>query len=169
MERDDQALLWRYDNDLEVAMLWGEPAPISKAALEARFEKEIAQTNPSFWFVIEADGKAIGVCDLMDFDHTAGTCTIGIAIGDRDYWGKRYGRDAVSALLDYCFRHLNMHRVWLGVLASNERAIRSYRACGFHEEVRRRRHIWIDGELRDEIMMGVLRSEWEGWQQPRLH
>ena len=72
----------------------------------------------------------------------------------------------MSALLDYCFRHLNMHRVWLGVLATNERAIRSYRACGFQEEVRRRRHIWIDGELRDEIMMGVLRAEWTGWQQP---
>ena len=87
MEREDQALLWGYDNDLEVAMLWGEPAPISKAALEARFDKTIAETEPSFWFVIETDAKAIGVCNLMDFDHTAGTCTIGIAIGDRAFWG----------------------------------------------------------------------------------
>jgi RimJ/RimL family protein N-acetyltransferase len=162
MERADQILLWSYDNDLELAMLWGEPAPISKAALEARFDATIAETEPSFWFVIQADDRSIGVCDLMDLDHTAGTCTIGIAIGDRAYWGKGHGRDAVAALLDYCFRHLNMHRVWLSVLATNERAIRSYKACGFQEEVRRRQHVWIDGELRDEIMMGVLRAEWSG-------
>jgi RimJ/RimL family protein N-acetyltransferase len=68
MERDDQAIFWAYDNDLELAILWSDnPTPVSMAATEARFEKAIAETEPSYWFVIEADGKMIGVCDLMDF------------------------------------------------------------------------------------------------------
>ena len=72
----------------------------------------------------------------------------------------------MSTLVDYGFRHLNMHRIWLGVLASNKRAIRSYTACGFREEVHRRRHIWVDGVLQDEVMMGLLRAEWRGRTQP---
>jgi RimJ/RimL family protein N-acetyltransferase len=163
MEREDQAIFWAYDNDLELAVLWSDnPTPVSMAATEARFEKAIAETEPSYWFVIEADGKMIGVCDLMDFDQVARTCTLGIAIGERDYWGRGYGRDAVSTLVDYGFRHLNMHRIWLGVLAKNERAIRSYKACGFREEVLRRRHVWVDGGWGDEVMMGLLRDEWPG-------
>ncbi len=162
IEREDQAIFWAYDNDLELALLWGEPVPISMAATEARFDEGISETEPAYWFAIEADDKVIGVCALMEFDQTARTCTLGIAIGERAYWGEGYGRDAVSTLVDYGFRHLNMHRIWLGVLASNKRAIRSYKSCGFREEVRRRRHIWVDGELRDEVMMGLLRAEWPG-------
>jgi RimJ/RimL family protein N-acetyltransferase len=162
MEGEDQAILWTYDNDLGIALLWGQPAPISMAATKARFDKSLEETEPHYWFAIETDSKVIGVCDLMDFDQTARTCTLGIAIGERAFWGRGYGRDAVSTLVDYGFRHLNLHRIWLGVLASNERAIRSYRACGFREEVRRRRHIWVDGDLQDEVMMGLLRVEWPG-------
>jgi RimJ/RimL family protein N-acetyltransferase len=64
--------------------------------------------------------------------------------------------------LDLWLNDLNMHRIWLGVLGSNERPIRSYRACGFREEVRRCRHVWVDGNLQDEVMMGLLRAEWPG-------
>jgi RimJ/RimL family protein N-acetyltransferase len=163
MEREDQAVLWAYDNDIEISVLWSDrPVPISLAATQAHFDKKIAEIEPTYGFAIEADGNFIGVCDLWHFDQTARTCTLGIAIGDKGYWGKGFGRDAVSTLVDYGFRHLNMHRIWLGVLASNERAIRSYRACGFREEVRRRRHVWVDGYLQDEVMMGVLRAEWPG-------
>lgn len=163
MEREDQAIFWRHYNDLELELLASSgdpPTPVSMAAMEARFDKKIEETEPDYWFTIEADGKVIGDCALMKFDQTARTCTLGIVIGESEYWGKGYGRDAVSTLVDYGFRHLNMHRIWLGVLGSNERAIRSYKACGFREEVRLRRHIWVDGALRDEVMMGMLRAEW---------
>jgi RimJ/RimL family protein N-acetyltransferase len=162
LEREDQALFWSYDNDLELSVLWSDrPMPVSRAATDAHFDKKVAEADPTYGFAIEAEDKVIGVCDLMDFDQTARTCTLGIAIADRAYWGKGFGRDAVSTLVDYGFHHLNMHRICLGVLASNERAIRSYKACGFREEVRLRRHVWVDGSLQDEIMMGLLRGEWD--------
>ena len=47
------------------------------------------------------------------------------------------------------------------VNAPNERAIRSYRACGFIEEGRLREHVWGDGQRIDLVYMGVLRSEWQ--------
>ena len=49
----------------------------------------------------------------------------------------------------------------LTTLASNERAIRAYRACGLVEEGRLREHAWSDGRWQDEIVMGILRDEWE--------
>ncbi len=50
--------------------------------------------------------------------------------------------------------------MWLEVHASNERAIRAYRSCGFVEEGRMREHIWLDGRYLDNVLMGVLRDEW---------
>ena len=63
-------------------------------------------------------------------------------------------------LLDYAFRHRNLNRVALRTHSENERAMRCYRACGFVEEGRLRRSIWIDGRYVDGVLMGILRDEW---------
>ena len=82
-------------------------------------------------------------------------------IGDKSYWGKGYGKDAINTLLDYAFRLRNVRRVYLTVNGPNERAIRAYKACGFIEEGRLRRHAWSNGQYIDILYMGVMREEWE--------
>ena len=49
----------------------------------------------------------------------------------------------------------------LRVIANNERGIRAYRACGFIEEGRQREHVYSDGAYHDQVVMGILRTEWE--------
>ncbi|HEY7357566.1 MAG TPA: GNAT family protein, partial [Ktedonobacterales bacterium] len=74
--------------------------------------------------------------------------------------------EAVRLLLDYAFRLRNLHKVWLRVVSTNERAIRAYRACGFVEEGRLREQTWGDGRYVDDVYMGILRTEWEQARQP---
>ena len=71
------------------------------------------------------------------------------------------GGSRSSAGSTYAFRLRNQRRVWLWVHAGNERAARSYRACGFVEEGRLRQHVWSNGNYEDAVYMGILRSEWE--------
>jgi RimJ/RimL family protein N-acetyltransferase len=52
--------------------------------------------------------------------------------------------------------------VWLEVHAANERGTGAYRSCGFVEEGRMREHVWLGGRYADNVIMGVLREEWEG-------
>ncbi|GAH23153.1 unnamed protein product [marine sediment metagenome] len=75
------------------------------------------------------DGKHIGVCGVYNFDARDGQ--IGIRIGDKNYWGKGYGTDAISALVNYCLTTLGIARIWLKVLPTNARAIRCYEKSGF--------------------------------------
>jgi RimJ/RimL family protein N-acetyltransferase len=63
-------------------------------------------------------------------------------------------------LLDYGFRHLNLAKISLRVLADDERAVGAYRKAGFVEEGRLRAHAWYDGARHDELVMSVLRTEW---------
>jgi RimJ/RimL family protein N-acetyltransferase len=152
---------WEFSNDVEFEVIGGgdpwEPVPLAR--VQAQFEERMRQGEAHF--AIEADGKYIGSCGLFHFDQTAHTCELGIGIGDRAYWGRGYGRDAVRVLLDYAFRLRNFHKVWLEVHSVNERAIRAYRACGFVEEGRLRQHAWGNGQYVDLVFMGILRSEWE--------
>ena len=163
VRRDDLEAYWRFRQDVEVVLLSDDlpPRPRTLAEIEAGWEEHQRNPGDSLWFAIETDGRFIGQCILHHFDRTAMNCELGITIGERDYWSKGYGREVVSLLLDYAFRILNLHRVWLTTNAANERAIRSYEACGFRAEGRLREHYWIAGAYDDAVHMGVLRSEWE--------
>jgi RimJ/RimL family protein N-acetyltransferase len=86
---------------------------------------------------------------------------MGIQIGEREYWGKGYGTDALRVLLRYAFDELNLARVSLSVLEGNVRAMRSYEKCGFKYEGRERQAWAYEGRRWDEVYMGLLREEWE--------
>ncbi len=163
LERADLPALHAMSNDLEIEIAGGgdPPMPQSLARVEADFDREAAQGGRERgFFAIEADSKFIGLIVLHKFDETARTAALGIAIGDKAYWGRGYGREAVRLILRYAFRYHNYRRVWLTVRATNERAIRSYLACGFREEGRLRQHVWSDGGYEDLVQMGILRDEW---------
>jgi RimJ/RimL family protein N-acetyltransferase len=160
LDRPDYPALTRWANDVELEVLGGgaPPRPRSSASTEELWDGILAaKTGASFG--IEADGVLIGHCGLFNVDDVARTAELGIGIGERPYWGRGYGRDAVAVLVRYGFRHLNLHRIWLRVHATNERAIRAYAAAGFVEEGRLREHVWTDGRHVDLVQMGVLRRE----------
>ena len=166
----DLERLCQFNNDLEVELAGGgdPPTPQSLARLQAEYEAKVSQGGREGTdFAIEADDKFIGQCALFQFDPVARTCELGITIGDKDYWGRGYGREAVGLLLDYGFRYHNLHRIFLSVNGNNERAIRAYRACGFEEEGRLRSHVWNDNGYVDLVYMGLLREEWERVQEKR--
>ena len=76
--------------------------------------------------------------------------------------GKGFGRDGLALLLRYAFHELGLHRLWLDVFGYNGRAIHLYQRAGFREEGRLREHLQRDGRRWDVVLMGLLRSEWEG-------
>jgi RimJ/RimL family protein N-acetyltransferase len=170
MTPQDLERLWEFNNDVEVELAGGgdPPLPQSLARLQADYEAKLGQgEREGTGFAIEADHKFIGHCALFRFDQVARTCELGITIGDKDYWGQGYGREAIGLLLDYGFRFHNLHRVFLTVNGNNERAIRAYQACGFVAEGRLRAHVWHDDGYVDLVYMGLLREEWKNLRQEK--
>jgi diamine N-acetyltransferase len=160
LERDDLKRLHELEQNHELVLLNREEwTPASLASMEHRFDKHLGET-PS-WFVIAADGIVIGGIGLMQQSRINGTAALGIGIFDPAYLGRGYGRDALQVFLGWAFQIQNWRKIWLSVLASNERAIRAYRAVGFVQEARLREHTIFNGRIDDEILMGLLREEWE--------
>ena len=106
------------------------------------------------------EDRLIGFIHLVGTSWTHGDTWMGIGLGDREYWGKGYGTDAIRVILRYAFTELNLRRVTLVVFAYNPRATKSYQKAGFKVEGRLRQHLARDGQRNDMIVMGVLREEW---------
>ena len=76
-------------------------------------------------------------------------------IGDRDYWNKGYGTEAINVLLDRIFTRTPMKKVYLNTLDWNVRAQKCFKKCGFTEFGRFER----DGSI--FLLMTLTREEWE--------
>lgn len=131
---------------------------------ERRMLERLAKGGPesvTFGVHVLTDGALIGNISLQEIEPKNRSASLGVAIGDRGYWGKGFGSEAIRLLLRYGFYELNLHRIWLKVIAYNERAIRAYRKVGFVEEGRFREAVYRDGRYWDELYMAMLRTEYE--------
>jgi RimJ/RimL family protein N-acetyltransferase len=164
-EADAEAMA-KWSRDSEYLRLLDSEAV--QPALAKQFKTEIEQRASrvsSYPFTIRAlaDDRPVGFIGLsVNWPH--GEAYVGIGIGDRQDWGKGYGTDAMRVLLRYAFTELNLHRVSLGVLEYNPRALRSYEKAGFVLEGRTRQDVLRDGRHWDSLWMGLLRPEWEAQQ-----
>ena len=122
-----------------------------------RYEEELRYPTP--WvkrFAIEThDGLHIGNCMAYDIDTASGVGEVGIMLGERDYWGKSYGRDAMEQLVEQCFAMPSLHRLYLHTLEWNARARKAFVRTGFQEV----RPIRRGGK--NFILMELRRSDWE--------
>jgi RimJ/RimL family protein N-acetyltransferase len=156
----DRERLYELIETIEVKALSSNdpPLPTSLEEIEARDRKWIEEAHPdSAWFAIDVDEELIGVCGLHGINHYHQRAEAGIRIG-KAYWQRGYGQDAIRTLVDYGFRHLNLAKISLRVLADDERAVGAYRKAGFVEEGRLRNHTWHDGRRHDELVMSVIRE-----------
>lgn len=76
------------------------------------------------------------------------------------HWGKGIMREALEAVIDYGFEEMNLNRITLRVISSNERSLGLAQRLGFVEEGVMRESAFFDGRFIDDVMFSLLRSEW---------
>lgn len=152
-----------WDTDLEVAIPLGDEAytPYTLEKMRDILDDVSKQQSHVFSIVTLDADTLIGRCLLFNIDHVNQKAMLGIVIGEKDYWGKGYGQEAIKLLLDYGFNLLNLNSIMLGTFSFNERALACYRKVGF-KEIGRRRQARIIGDMKyDAVLMDMLAEEFE--------
>lgn len=162
--REDIGLKLNYINDPEVLRYLesGIPYPMTLNE-ELKWFDAISAFKDSYRFAIEAidESHYIGDCGFNSIDWKNSVASAVIFIGNKTYWGKGCGTEAMQILLSFAFNQININKVRLNVYSFNERAIKSYEKCGFKKEGVLRQEIYRDGKYYDTIVMGLLREEYK--------
>lgn len=87
----------------------------------------------------DGDGRHIGNVMYYNIDAVRREAEIGITVGEREYWGRGYGTDAVRTLVGHILRSTGFRRVYLKTLEWNGRAQRAFEKAGFRACGRSRR------------------------------
>jgi RimJ/RimL family protein N-acetyltransferase len=162
-EIDDLERGHAWTNDREISYQMGTRYPRSLAEQERRLNEQPpgGYGNGVRLAIDTLDGRHIGSTDFVPADADDRCAGMGIMIGDKGYWSRGYGTDAVLTLLRFGFEQMNLNRIWLHVFEYNERAIACYKKCGFQIEGRLRDHLYQEGRYSDVIEMAILRDEFD--------
>ena len=146
-------------NDLEITINLG---PLYSQTINLEAEKKFCDilSNEHNYSIVDLNSNdLIGNCSFLEVDHINQTADIGIFIGKKELWGKGYGTEAMSLLLDYGFKALNLHNVYLRVYPFNERAIKCYEKIGFKFIGKRREAINRNMERHDILLFDILAKD----------
>jgi RimJ/RimL family protein N-acetyltransferase len=131
--------------------------------LVGRWEKaqhSAALADPQHaYFVAEADGQPIGFALLRDWASANGVTLVRrVAVAQP---GMGNGKAMMRAVVDAAFAETNVYRLWIGCFPENQRARRTYEAVGFVAEGIARGNVFFLGRHRDELILSLLRPDWE--------
>jgi RimJ/RimL family protein N-acetyltransferase len=104
--------------------------------------------------------QPVGLCHFHSYDHETRSIKIAVLI-EPGSQGRGYGTEAVRLLVDYAFNSFDLNRVALSAFGSNPAGLRAYERAGFRVEGTRRRVWFRAGAWHDDVMMSVLRADWE--------
>jgi len=164
IEREDLPRFVEWFSDPEVRRYLSMVLPFSLAQEERWFEALLdrLEERTLVALTIETlDGVHIGNIGLHNIDWKDRHAELGIAIGEKEYWGRGYGTDAIHTILRVAFHDMNLHRVFLRVHADNARGIRCYQKVGFQMEGTLRESVFQQGAYHDMLVMGILTTEFQ--------
>jgi RimJ/RimL family protein N-acetyltransferase len=102
----------------------------------------------------------IGYGMIAFIDHYNRSCRLGITIGDVSQWGQGFAKEALRAVIDYCFQHLDMNRIGAEIYSFNTRSVALFEHLGFKREGVVRQCVFKRDVFEDEYIYGLLREEW---------
>ena len=160
--RKDLPHTLRWYNDPEMRELIGEAEPITRSKAEKWYKGICADKDRMWYAIVLKDGnRVVGEAGLLHMFKPWRSTDMTVIVGEKDAWGKGYGTDAGHLLLDLAFTKLGIHRVSIGVVSSNKRAMKYWKGLGFKKEgVQRDAHMWA-GEYDDFVMMSILENEYK--------
>ena len=108
--------------------------------------------------LIESD-HLIGTIKIGPIDHRNETSDLVVHIGERPNVGKGLASEAISLGNQIAFTDHGIRKLFGGMYAANEGAVRAYQNAGWVVEGRLRDHYLVDGQPMDRILVACFKYE----------
>jgi RimJ/RimL family protein N-acetyltransferase len=149
---------WRNDPAIR-DYIQGYRMPVTYEMEQQWLEGFLHNTNPNrVGFAISPldSDKLLGMVFLNQINWFDRNAKLGTIIGDTANSGKGMGTEASQLICDFGFKMLNLHRIYVEIVASNTASIRMCEKVGFQKEGIIRDAFFSNGMYHDVEIMGLL-------------
>jgi len=144
--------------DPRIWMRLGDISMVNSRSQHEWFQGLEGDPRRRYYVLCTAEVDFLGIVRMDEIDWVNRSARVGGDILPK-YQRQGFGTKMFSLIKKYCFDYLNLNRLWLLVIDSNDAARDLYIKAGFVDEGRQRNAIYRDGVYHDYIMMSLLRSE----------
>jgi len=158
LERGDLPFVHVLNNNRSVMGYWFEEPYESFVELEELYRKHIHDQSERRFIVEDGERRPVGLVELVEIDqlHRRGEFLIMIS---PEHQGRGFARAATRLAVNYAFRMLNLHKLYLVVDVENVRAIHIYEDAGFRREGVLVDEFFSDGRYHDAVRMCLFQHE----------
>jgi RimJ/RimL family protein N-acetyltransferase len=139
------------------------PSKISSPhSIKKRFQDDgFSSAEFELFLICTESGSVIGEVIHFQAKKYSTAREIGWAIYDPKHRRCGYATEAVTALIDYLFKSSPINRIECSASTGNHASIRLAEKCGLVAEGVLRGVIFVGGIYLDDVVLSILRSEWE--------
>jgi len=88
------------------------------------------------------------------------TGSIGVMIGDKNYWGRGIATRAITLMTKYGFQELGLHKLWAGSYSENIASIKAFHKAGYTTEATLRSEMFLDGDWHDKTLVSIIEPKY---------
>ena len=159
---DDLSCYESWLNDQEITMYMGSGRfPLTVDSLKDYILKyNSSKDGILLGIFVKENEKHIGniTLHMIDWIHRKGE--IGIIIGDKNYYRRGYGTEAVNLLLDHGFKRLNLNKITTGMVSLNKGSIKLFEKCGFESEGILKEDFYFENNYYDVYRCGIFKKSY---------
>jgi [ribosomal protein S5]-alanine N-acetyltransferase len=143
-----------------VLMTWWSSGPHQTLAETEAYVRRNAEENAGFqcWAITHEGDEALGWVVLIE--KRPQVQEVGYILR-RDQWGHGFAREAVARVIDYAFVGSGARRIFADTDPDNQASIKLVKSLGFRLEGHLRGEWETHIGVRDSLIFGLLREEWE--------
>jgi RimJ/RimL family protein N-acetyltransferase len=148
-------------NDEEVCQFNSHAVfPNTHKKMRAYFDSlQNQNTNIVFAIIYSETNKHIGNVSLQGINWISRSGEFAILLGAKDYWGKGIASQAMTLVMEYGFKRLNLHRIYCGTLEGNTAMRKLASRLRMREEGIRQDAIFKNGQYHNIYEFGVTYNE----------
>lgn len=135
LEPEDLEFVHAIENDEDVWEYSNTQTPYSKFLIRQYLEnahQDIYEAKQLRLAICKNESReTIGLIDLFDFDPRNNRAGIGIVIRNINDRGQGFGSESLELLINYSFKHLNLHQLYANIGIENETSMKLFSTFGF--------------------------------------
>lgn len=159
-EWEDAEKYHQWVNDPEILPLVDRVLPVTAAGHRRWYESLVSDPRSVIFAIDALSGKQfVGCIWLYGIDYRHRNAELRILIGDKQYWGKGIGKEAISILVRFALKQLNLHKLYAYVLATNARALGVFEKAGFVREGILKQERYVNGAFVDVVRLAFVRKD----------
>ena len=149
------------ENDSSFWEVSSTQVPFSKYLLEqyiANSHQDVYTSKQLRLVIIETKSdRLVGMIDLFDFNPQHQRAGIGILI-TKENQQKGFASEALSILIDYCFKTLNLHQLFANISPDNNTSLELFKKFNFKEVGIKKEWIYNNSTYKDEILFQLIKQ-----------